>query len=96
MEAGPRAQLRVRADIIDRLVNEAGEVAIARARVEGELRSLKSNLLELTISVIRLRSQMREIEIQAESQIQSQMHAAGGSTASSIRSSSTATRASRS
>jgi len=73
LETGTRAQLRVRADVIDRLVNEAGEVAIARARVEGELRSLKSNLLELTTSVIRLRAQMREIEIQAESQIQSQM-----------------------
>ncbi len=73
LETGARAQLRVRADVIDRLVNEAGEVAIARARVEGELRSLKSNLLELTTSVIRLRTQMREIEIQAESQIQSQM-----------------------
>ena len=35
-----RAMLRVRADLIDRLVNEAGEVAITRARVEGELRSL--------------------------------------------------------
>ena len=33
---------------IDRLVNEAGEVAIARARIEGELRALKANLLELT------------------------------------------------
>ncbi|HTS21668.1 MAG TPA: Hpt domain-containing protein [Casimicrobiaceae bacterium] len=70
-EASRAAMLRVRADLIDRLVNEAGEVAIARARVEGELRSLKSNLLELTNSVIRLRSQVREIEIQAESQIQS-------------------------
>ena len=70
---GARAQLRVRADLIDRLVNEAGEVAIARARVEGELRSLKANLLELTGSVIRLRSQVREIEIQADSQIQSRM-----------------------
>ncbi len=73
LETGARAQLRVRADVIDRLVNEAGEVAIARARVEGELRSLKANLLELTSSVIRLRTQVREIEIQAESQIQSQM-----------------------
>jgi hypothetical protein len=73
VDTGARAQLRVRADMIDRLVNEAGEVAIARARVEGELRSLKSNLLELTGSVIRLRSQVREIEIQAESQIQSRM-----------------------
>src|SRR6185437_15199073 len=66
-----RAMLRVRADIVDQLVNEAGEVAIARARVEGELRALKANLLELTSSVIRLRSQVREIELQAETQIQS-------------------------
>jgi chemosensory pili system protein ChpA (sensor histidine kinase/response regulator) len=70
-EAAKAAMLRVRADLIDRLVNEAGEVSIARARVEGELRSLKGNLLELTNSVIRMRSQVREIEIQAESQIQS-------------------------
>jgi chemosensory pili system protein ChpA (sensor histidine kinase/response regulator) len=72
-EAGPRAMLRVRADTIDRLVNEAGEVTITRARIEGELRALKANLLELTSSVIRLRNQVREIEIQGESQIQSRM-----------------------
>ena len=76
-DAGSRAMLRVRADMIDRLVNEAGEVAIARSRVEGELRALKANLLELTGSVIRLRSQVREIEIQAESQIQSRMSVVG-------------------
>ncbi|NDP43843.1 MAG: hybrid sensor histidine kinase/response regulator, partial [Aromatoleum sp.] len=77
-EAGARAMLRVRADMIDRIVNEAGEVAIARSRVEGELRLLKANLLELTGSVIRLRTQVREIEIQGESQIQSRMSLAGG------------------
>jgi len=75
VEAGARAMLRVRADTVDRLVNEAGEVAIARARVEGELRSLKANLLELTNSVIRLRGQVREIELQGETQIQSRMSA---------------------
>ena len=73
-EATPQQMsVRVRADIIDRLVNETGEVSIARARIEGELRSLKSNLLELTGSVIRLRGQTREIEMQAETQIQSRM-----------------------
>ena len=77
VESGARAMLRVRADIIDRLVNEAGEVAIARARIESELRSLKANLLELTGSVIRLRTQVREIEIQAESQIQSRLMQVG-------------------
>ncbi len=76
-DASQRALLRVRADVIDRLVNEAGEVSIARARVEGELRSLKANLLELTNSVIRLRKEVRELEIQGESQIQSRMSQVG-------------------
>jgi chemosensory pili system protein ChpA (sensor histidine kinase/response regulator) len=77
VETGARAMLRVRADIIDRLVNEAGEVAITRARIEGELRALKANLLELTGSVVRLRTQVREFEIQAESQIQSRLMQVG-------------------
>jgi chemosensory pili system protein ChpA (sensor histidine kinase/response regulator) len=73
-EADPsaqRAMLRVRADLIDRLVNEAGELSIARARIEGEMRGLKTSLLDLTENVIRLRRQLRDIEIQAESQMQS-------------------------
>jgi len=77
VETGARAMLRVRADIIDRLVNEAGEVAITRARIESELRALKANLLELTGSVVRLRTQVREIEIHAESQIQSRLMQVG-------------------
>ena len=70
----PAAQvhLRVRADLVDRLVNEAGEVAIARGRIEGEMLALKGSLLDLTENVIRLRNQLREVEIQAESQMQSQ------------------------
>ena len=67
------ASLRVRADLIDRLVNEAGEMSIARARIEGEMRSLKTSLLDLTENVIRLRRQLREIEIQAEGQIQARV-----------------------
>jgi chemosensory pili system protein ChpA (sensor histidine kinase/response regulator) len=66
-----RATLRVRADLIDRLANEAGELSIARARIEGEMRGLKGSLLDLTENVIRLRRQLREIEIQSESQMQS-------------------------
>ena len=77
VESGARAMLRVRADIIDRLVNESGEVAITRTQIEGELRALKANLLELTGSVLRLRAQAREIEIQAESQIQSRLMQVG-------------------
>jgi len=64
--------LRVRADLVDQWLNEAGEIAIARTRVEGEMRGLKTALLDLTESVFRLRSQLREVEIQAETQILSQ------------------------
>jgi chemosensory pili system protein ChpA (sensor histidine kinase/response regulator) len=75
-EIQPKALLRVRADVVDRLVNEAGEVAIARSRIEGEMRALKGAMQELTDNVVRLRAQLREIEIQAESQMQSRLELA--------------------
>jgi chemosensory pili system protein ChpA (sensor histidine kinase/response regulator) len=75
-EIQPKALLRVRADVVDRLVNEAGEVAIARSRIEGEMRTLKGAMQELTDNVLRLRAQLREIEIQAESQMQSRLELA--------------------
>ena len=70
---GQGAQLRVRADLIDALVNEAGEIAIARTRIEGEVRTLKTSLLDLSESVISLRTYLREIELQADTQMQSQL-----------------------
>lgn len=69
-EALSKAVLRVRTDLVDQLASEAGELSIARARIEGEMRELKDSLLDLTENVIRLRRQLREIEIQAETQIQ--------------------------
>jgi chemosensory pili system protein ChpA (sensor histidine kinase/response regulator) len=71
VEAKP--MLRVRAELIDGLVTDAGELSIARARIEGEMRGLKQSMLDLTENVIRLRRQLREIEIQAESQMQSRV-----------------------
>jgi chemosensory pili system protein ChpA (sensor histidine kinase/response regulator) len=65
--------LRVRAEVVDRLVNEAGEISVARSRMETEMRVLKEGLLELTASVVRLRQQLREVEIQAESQMQARV-----------------------
>jgi chemosensory pili system protein ChpA (sensor histidine kinase/response regulator) len=72
-QASQKAMLRVRADVVDRLVNEAGEVSIARSRIEGEMLAFKQTLLDLTENVIRLRNQLRETEIQAESQMQSRL-----------------------
>ncbi|QDQ26652.1 response regulator [Chitinimonas arctica] len=68
-----KSSLRVRSDLVDRLVNQAGEVSISRTRIESEMLALKRSLLDLTDNVGRLRGQLREIEIQAESQMQSRM-----------------------
>ncbi len=65
-----RGMLRVRSEVLEKLVNEAGEVAITRSRIEVEMRVLKNALADLTENVMRLRGQLREIEIHAESQMQ--------------------------
>ena len=69
----PSALLRVNADALDDLINEAGEVAIARSRIETELRVAKQSLSDLSESVARLRNQLREVEVQADSQMQSRL-----------------------
>ncbi|MBK9161331.1 MAG: Hpt domain-containing protein [Nitrosomonadales bacterium] len=65
--------LRVRSDVVDRLVNEASEISVTRSRMEAEIRAFKDGLMELTGSVTRLRKQLREVEIQAESQMQARI-----------------------
>ncbi|MET0218605.1 MAG: Hpt domain-containing protein [Burkholderiales bacterium] len=70
------AQIRVTADALDRLVNQAGEISISRGRIEVEAQTFKQFLLELTDSVARLRAQLREIEIQAETRLQATVNQA--------------------
>jgi chemosensory pili system protein ChpA (sensor histidine kinase/response regulator) len=69
----PAAMLRVNADTLDHLINEAGEIAIARTRVEAEVRAMRQSLADLAESVARLRNQLREVELQADSQMQSRL-----------------------
>jgi chemosensory pili system protein ChpA (sensor histidine kinase/response regulator) len=77
-EAGAKSPLvRVRADILDRLVNQAGEVSITRSRLENEVTSLRTSVSDFQENLNRLRRQLREVEMQAESQIASRMSIAG-------------------
>jgi chemosensory pili system protein ChpA (sensor histidine kinase/response regulator) len=69
------AAVRVRAPLLDRLVNHAGEVSITRARIEADVGILKTSLADLTDNLERMRSQLRDIELQAETQITSRMEA---------------------
>jgi len=63
-------QVRVRADLLDNLVNFAGEVSIYRSRMEQQTNSFRYNLRELDETVSRLRNQLRAFEIETEAQIQ--------------------------
>ncbi len=65
--------VRVRSQLLDRLVNQAGEVMISRARMEARLTQLRSSLGDLTGNLERLRNQLRDIELQSESQMQSRL-----------------------
>lgn len=66
---GSQEQIRVRADLLDTLVNHAGEVAIYRSRLEQQVAGYRFNLVELEQTVARLRSQLRMLEIETEAQI---------------------------
>jgi chemosensory pili system protein ChpA (sensor histidine kinase/response regulator) len=73
------AILRIRSDIVDDLVNEAGEISVARSRMEIELSAFKGGLQDLTGSVQGLRKLVREIEMHAEGQMQARAAVAGES-----------------
>ncbi|HMS27636.1 MAG TPA: Hpt domain-containing protein [Burkholderiaceae bacterium] len=65
--------IRVKARLLDRLVNQAGEVILSRSRIESELGTLRGSLGDLTGNLDKLRIQLRDIELQSETQMQSRM-----------------------
>ncbi|WP_295956719.1 Hpt domain-containing protein [Rhodoferax sp.] len=65
--------VRVRSQLLDRLVNQAGEVIITRTRLEARLSQLRGALVDLTGNLDRMRGHLRDIEVQAESQMQSRL-----------------------
>jgi chemosensory pili system protein ChpA (sensor histidine kinase/response regulator) len=60
---------RVNAELLDQLLNNAGEVSISRARLEQQLGSVEFNLAELSRTVTRLKEQLRKLEIETEAQV---------------------------
>ncbi len=71
-EAAPveRAEMaRVDADLLDTMLNNAGEVSIFRARLDQQVSSIDFNLAELARTVTRLKEQLRGLEIETEAQV---------------------------
>lgn len=77
--AGVPATVRVRAPVLDRLVAHAGEVGVSRERLASQVQQLTATLAVLGDNVQRLRSQVREVEQQAEAPPAEEFPAVAGS-----------------
>ncbi|MFL6587625.1 MAG: Hpt domain-containing protein [Luteimonas sp.] len=66
---GSQEQVRIRADLLDKLVTYAGEVAIYRARLEQQLGAFRGAMNELAQTNTRLRDQLRRLDSETEAQI---------------------------
>lgn len=64
-------RVRVSADVLDELVNYAGEVSIYRARLDQGSNEFQLSLDEMNTTIIRMREQLRRFEMETEAQIQS-------------------------
>ncbi len=71
-------QVRVRADLLDNMVNFAGEISIYRSRLEQQVGSMRFNLSELGQTVVRMRDQLRQVEIETEAQVLFRYEREGG------------------
>ena len=71
-----KSTVRVRSPLLDRMVNQAGEVSITRSRIEVEVKTMRMSLADLTDNLERLRGQLRDIELQGETQMSSRLEAA--------------------
>jgi len=70
-DGASQAQIRVAAELMDSLVNYAGEISIYRSRLEQQLGSVRSNLKEVDVTVSRLKEQLRKLDIETEAQMMS-------------------------
>lgn len=65
----PREVVRVNAELLETLLNNAGEIMIFRSRLEQQIKSIEFNLNELSQTVLRLKDQLRTMEMETEAQI---------------------------
>jgi chemosensory pili system protein ChpA (sensor histidine kinase/response regulator) len=67
--------IRVRAAVLERLVDEVGEIAVQRSRLDSHLSQITTSLTDLQQTLDRLAQQLRELELQADMRIQSRVSA---------------------
>ena len=67
--AAPQEVVKVSADLMEELVNLAGETSISRGRMEEQISELGYSLDEMGATVERLQEQLRRLDIETEAQV---------------------------
>ncbi|MEN9383183.1 MAG: hypothetical protein RL323_326, partial [Pseudomonadota bacterium] len=65
--------VRVRADLLDQIMTQTGDVMITRSRLETDVRGLRQSFKDMSGNLERLRQQLRDLELQTETQMQSRL-----------------------
>lgn len=67
--AGPQEVVKVSADLLEELVNLAGETSISRGRMEQQVTDLGASIEEMDSTIERLQEQLRRLDIETEAQV---------------------------
>ena len=65
----PQELVKVSADLLDNLVNLAGETSIGRGRLEQQVTDFSYTLDEMDMTLDRLRDQLRRLDMETEAQV---------------------------
>ena len=68
-KAGPQEVVRVGAELLEELVNLAGETSISRSRLEQYVTDFGYSLDEMDSTIARLQEQLRRLDIETEAQV---------------------------
>jgi len=69
MRRGPQEVVKISSQLLEQLVNLAGETSIARARSEEQVNEFVFSLDEMQITVDRLHEQVRRLDLETEAQM---------------------------
>lgn len=67
--AGPQEVVKVSAELLEELVNLAGETSISRGRMEQQVSDLGLSIEEMDATIHRLQEQLRRLDIETEAQV---------------------------
>ena len=67
--SGPQEVVKVSAELLEELVNLAGETSISRGRMEQQVSDLSTAIDEMDSTIQRLQEQLRRLDIETEAQV---------------------------